>query len=235
MGNGCLILGLLEVFDKETLLSPYLFILCMEKLSLAIIEAVDQKIWLPNKVSKNGPYISYLFFADDVLLFTKAKTSQARMIDKMFDMFSKASGLKVSLAKSRAFYSKGVTRPKIEKLTSIHSIRCTFSLEKYLGFPIFKGRARKVDFDFIVEKMQSRLASWKHRFLNKAGRLALASSVLSSIPNYYMQIYWLPQSICAQIDKTTRDFIWKGNSNKGICLVGWEKITMPKRIGGLEI
>jgi len=40
------------------------------------------------------------FFADDVLLFTKAKPSQAQVINKISEDFCSISGLKVSLEKS---------------------------------------------------------------------------------------------------------------------------------------
>jgi hypothetical protein len=92
--------------------------------------------------------------------------------------------LKINLSKSRAFYSTGTPQPKINWHPSISGIRSTTSLDKYLGFPILKGRAKRSDFHFIIEKMQSRLASWKHRLLNKPGRVTLASYVLSSIPSY---------------------------------------------------
>ncbi|CAJ2643293.1 unnamed protein product [Trifolium pratense] len=179
--------------------------------------------------------MSHLLFADDVLLFTKAKNSQIRFITDLFERFSNASGLKINLSKSRAFYSTGTPSAKIDKLTSISGIRSTTSLDKYLGFPILKGRAKRSDFHFIINKMQSRLASWKNRLLNKPGRLALASSVLSSIPTYYMQVSWLPQSICDSIDQTTRNFLWRDSNNKGIHLVGWDKIARPKIQGGLGI
>jgi hypothetical protein len=66
---------------------------------------------------------------------------------------------------------------------SITCIRSTASLDKYLGFPILNGRAKRSDFLFIIEKMQSRLASWKNKLLNKPGRLTLAESVPISIPS----------------------------------------------------
>lgn len=69
--------------------------------------------------------------------------------------------------------------------------------------------------------------------LYKAGRITLAKSVLNLIPTYYMQLAWLPESICSQIDRTTRDFIWKGSSENGIHSVKWQIVTMPKRNGGL--
>lgn len=69
-------------------------------------------------------------------------------------------------------------------------IRSTPKLDKYLGFPMIHGRMTKGGFEFIVEKMQTRLASWKNKMLNKAGRVTLAKSVLNSIPIYYMQVAW---------------------------------------------
>jgi hypothetical protein len=56
-------------------LSPYIFVLCMESLSQVIIKEVDDGHWNPVRLSKNGPPLSHLFFADDVLLFTKATNS----------------------------------------------------------------------------------------------------------------------------------------------------------------
>jgi len=78
-------------------------------------------------------------------------------------------------------------------------------------------------------------SSSKNRLLNRTGRLTLASSVLSSIPTYYMQINWLPQNICDSIDQITRNFLWKGTNNKGIHLVNWKKFTSPNSAGGLGI
>jgi len=86
-------------------LSPYLFILCMEKLYLAINNAVFQREWEPIQIKSTGLQVSHLLFADDVLLFIKAINSQIRFVTDLFDRFSKASRLKINLSKSRAFYS----------------------------------------------------------------------------------------------------------------------------------
>ncbi|PNX93226.1 ribonuclease H, partial [Trifolium pratense] len=216
-------------------LSPYLFVICMEKLSLAISEAVQKNSWSPVQISKNGPRFSHLFFADDVLLFSKATCAQGRTIANLFNSFSIASGLKINCVKSRVLFSKGVPRSKRDKITNLSSIRSTNSLGNYLGFPMVTGRVKKADFAFIIDKLNSRLASWKNKLLSKPGRVTLAKSVMNSIPTYYMQISWLPSSICSQIDMMTRKFIWKGNSNKGIHLVGWNVVTKSKEDGGLGV
>ena len=145
------------------------------------------------------------------------------------------SRLKINLSKSRDFYSIGTPQAKFNRLSSISGIHNTTSLDKYLGCPMLKGRAKRSDFLFIIEKMQTGLASWKNKLLNKSGRWALTSFVLSSIHSYYMQIAWLHQSICDSIDQTTQNFIWKDSNNKGIHLVGWKKIVRPKHQGGLGI
>lgn len=112
-------------------LSPYLFVLYMEKLSLVITEAVNERRWF--KVAMNGPCVSHLFFENGVPLFTKAKSSQARLLPSIFENFSKVSWLKVNISKFGAFFSSGVTRNKADKFTSITSTRSTTSLDKYLG------------------------------------------------------------------------------------------------------
>lgn len=56
-------------------MSPYLFVLCMEKVALLIQEKVHEHKWLPIQVSRGGLLVSHLFFADDCLLFTQAKVS----------------------------------------------------------------------------------------------------------------------------------------------------------------
>lgn len=62
--------------------------------------------WEPIQISRNGPLVSHLFiFPGEVLLFAKAKASQAKVIKRVLDSFCSISGLKVSLAKSRVSFS----------------------------------------------------------------------------------------------------------------------------------
>lgn len=48
---------------------PYIFVLCLEYLSNLINKVVNDKICTGIKASRNGPVISHLFFADDLMLF----------------------------------------------------------------------------------------------------------------------------------------------------------------------
>lgn len=80
----------------------------MEKLSLLINKKVNRGEWKPLKCGRHGPGVSYLLFADDLLLFTSASISQVRTVNMTIGEFCRASGLKVNLAKSKALCSGGV-------------------------------------------------------------------------------------------------------------------------------
>jgi hypothetical protein len=100
---------------------------------------------------------------------------------------------------------------------------------------MLQGKARKQDFVDVYDRIVSKLASWKSRLLNKPGRVVLANAVISSFPSYQMQIQWLLQGMCDDLDKTVRRFIWKGTGDSGMHLVGWDKISQPRRYGGLGV
>ncbi|GAU35137.1 hypothetical protein TSUD_394630 [Trifolium subterraneum] len=168
-------------------LSPYLFVLCMEFLSHIIIKNIDDGLWKPVRLSRNGPPLFHLFFADDVLLFAKATKSQALIIGSTLKRFADYLGLKVNITKSKVFFSSTIRRGKISSIVASTNINRTLSLEKYPGFPMMHGRLQRRDFEFLEEKISKLLASWQHNLLNKAG----------------------------------------------LHLVGWDKITKPKKLGGL--
>lgn len=59
-------------------LSPYLFILCMERLGHMISREVKKRKWKGLKLSAKGPILTHLFFADDLLLFGEASVEQLK-------------------------------------------------------------------------------------------------------------------------------------------------------------
>jgi hypothetical protein len=177
-------------------LSPYLFVLCMERLGAMISKSVRDGTWKPMQICKDGTKLSHLFFADDVLLFTKATVTQAQVVKEVLDQFCSMSGLKVSFEKSKFCTSTGVCRQLRDRISGSSQIQATNRFNKYLGFKMFYGRVSRQDFSDIYDRFSSKLASWKSRLLNKPGRVVLANAIISSLPSYRMQTHWFPQTLC---------------------------------------
>lgn len=87
-------------------LSPHLFIICMERLSLYIQQLVKDDVWEPMSISRGDPQISHMLFADDILLSAKAKEPQFEMINSTLDLFCMEPELKVNPLKSKLMFSR---------------------------------------------------------------------------------------------------------------------------------
>ena len=105
-----------------------------------------------------------------------------------------------------------------------------------MGFPLRSNGRSTRDFDFVVEKVQAKLSSWKGKLLSPAGRVVLVQSVTYAIPAYYMQNVALPAKICTKLNKINRDFLWGSTvEKKKMHMVSWEKVCRPKNLGGLGL
>ena len=72
------------------LLSPYLFILCLERLSIKLDEAVRDK--LIHRINFRARVrLSHLFFVDDILLFTRAAIRDCKNLGRLLLNFCESS------------------------------------------------------------------------------------------------------------------------------------------------
>lgn len=74
---------------------------------------MEEGNWHPFQLLGRGTCISHLFFADDLILFAKASADQTGAVKACLDDFCLALGEKVSLAKSKIFFSENVNRPSV--------------------------------------------------------------------------------------------------------------------------
>ena len=89
-------------------LSPYIFVMCMEKLSHIICDATNNQQWIPLKASKNDHSISHIMFVDDLILFNEATNTQILVIIQCLSKFCEISSQRVNKNKSHIFFSKNV-------------------------------------------------------------------------------------------------------------------------------
>ena len=124
-------------------LSPYLFLLCSEGLNGLIEHAVDCKHIEGISLCRNGPKISQLFFADDSLLFCRARVGDMEKIQEFLGIYERASGQKINSDKTTLFFSNNasiVTKEEIKILLRVSEIK---EYERYLGLLTVVGRKKR--------------------------------------------------------------------------------------------
>lgn len=201
----------LEAFVKVAL-SPYILMICMEKLSHLIMDAVESKEWCPIRAGRHGPPISHLLSADDLLLFAEASSSQMNCILRVLNLFCSTSGHSINREKTNMFFSINVAVGTINEIAQCTGFSISHSIGKYLGVFYHGGKGKKDNSKGIIEKMDSKLAGWKSQCLSMADQITLAKSVLGYMACYPMQHTRIPSSICMEIEKCQREFVW-GSSN----------------------
>ena len=57
---------------------------------------------------------------------------------------------------------------------------------KYLGFHLKPNSYKKIDWVWLLSKIEKRIGAWSHKCLSRAGRLVLVKVVLEA-----MSVYWM--------------------------------------------
>lgn len=92
---------------------------------------------------KDGPKLSHMFFADDLVLIVEASMAQIDVLISCLDRFCASSGQKVGNSKSRIFRSKNVSHGLSKALSRKFGCSLTNNLGRYLGVPLLHGRITK--------------------------------------------------------------------------------------------
>jgi len=217
-------------------ISPYLFVLCMDKLSHMILHEVNQGKWKSIKVGRRGPEVSHLMFADDLLLFGEATEIQMQCATHILHQFCMLSGQRISNEKTNMFFSKNVSRGMREVLVQLSRFRKTHSLGKYLGVPLLGRAPRKEDFQYIIDQLNSKLAGWKANHLSFAGRVTLVKSVIEAVPIYPMMTTYIPKRCIDEMQRIQRSFVWGDtDTTRRHHAISWDIVTQPKCYGGLGL
>ena len=175
-------------------------------------------------------------FADDLVLFAEASEEQALIIQDCLNKFSSMSGQKVNQAKSRILLSSNVDARAATRISDIIGIPCIEDLGKYLGVPTLSKRVTRATFQHILDRVEKRLSGWRTKFLSLAGRVTLIRTTVAAIPAYTMQTCRLPRSVCDDLDRKIRRFLWAGTSGERKAhLVAWATVTRSVSEGGLGI
>ena len=75
---------------------------------------------------------------------------------------------------------------EVEMFASITSCKAGSLPFMYLGLPVGKSMSRFDAWNEVINRVNSRLSSWKSRLLSIGGCLTLAKLVLGALPFFYL-------------------------------------------------
>ncbi|KAM6543834.1 hypothetical protein CsatB_008281 [Cannabis sativa] len=216
-------------------LSPYLFLLVVEGLSVIIPSKEHLALFKDISICRSSPSISHMLFADDSLLFTQVSHHNSSYIQDILSTYNKAMGQFVNLAKSSVLFSRNTSHHDKHYFLSSLGMADKPFIDTYLGVPQCFARSKKSSFHFILQRASSKLSVWKSKLFSKAGKEVLLKAVIQAILSYVMSCYRVPQSICKQLEKLMANFWWgaKGQNKSKIHWKSWHNLCKSKFFGGL--
>ncbi|CAM8999016.1 unnamed protein product [Rhodiola kirilowii] len=173
-------------------LSPYLFIICTEGVSALINHYKQCGLIDGIKICQRATVVSHLLFADDSLIFMKITDNSIRHVKALLSEYEYISGQSVNYHKSEAVLSRNAPEHLIAAFESVLGVKLVQKHCKYLRVPLLLNRKRSDTFQSLLDKLWSKIQGWKNRLLSVGGRHTLVTSVLNTIPLYWLSCFSLP-------------------------------------------
>eukprot|EP00253_Pinus_taeda_P025817 PITA_25817 len=141
-------------------LSPFLFIIMGETLSLHLENKRRLKEITGIDIVRGAKGINHSLFADDTLLIGGASSLMARRFKKTLDLFLQASGGKLNNSKCMIYtWNVPIHITQIISLIMEIPAQGNWSYFKYLGLPLAKDNVKSEIWVKLIEKMRGKLQS----------------------------------------------------------------------------
>jgi hypothetical protein len=211
-------------------LSPFLFIIGTE-----VISRMFHRSLRGFKIARSCSPLNHLLFADDLVIFTTATSSEATIINDCLNKYSSWSGQTVNANKSNILFSKNTAASTILAIRNILPYQITPATAKHLGLPVLYGKSKTAAFSDILDKVNGKIEGWRSKTLSQASKTTLIKAVVSALPSYAMSSFQFPDGLCNQLDSAFKNFWWgfPKDKSRNLSLKSWKSMCLPKDQGGL--
>lgn len=205
-------------------LSPFLFILAVEKMADAISSNVNIR-----GISMGNCEINISQYADDSTIFVRDSGSLETMLDQVRD-FGLVSGLHLNTDKCEGLLVKctpllGPLGSQISFSDRIHVLGLDFYASPPTEDSITSGYTK------YVTKMSNICAVWQSRRLPIKGKVTVLNSLVLPIIYYIASNSYCPNTVISQVNAVVTNFLWNGNRSK----ISMKTLILPVREGGLGL
>ncbi|KAL5577529.1 hypothetical protein UlMin_019228 [Ulmus minor] len=215
-------------------LSPYLFVICAHGFSELLINFERQNLFKGVKIAPSCPSITHLFFADDSLIFCRAKRADCFQLRQCLVLYEKASGQSINFDKSALSFSPNTGEMDREEICAMFGVTQVEGHDMYLGVPTFSMRNKRLQFGYIRDRVFKKLQGWKEKKFSQGGKEVLLKAVIQAIPIYAMSYYIISDGIVKEIEAACERFSWGTTSDhKRVHWINWKDLCKPKSLGGM--
>lgn len=171
--------------------------------------------------------LSHLFFADDAVIFCKAKEDKVHEVMDVLKCYAEAFGQVINRDKSSLHFRANCSRQRRKRLVLVPILR----VERILVTLTFDHRRR---WSLRGEALEGRINGWVKQFISPVEREVLIKLAAMALPNCAMPYFKLPVDLCKELELAIAKFWWKGNRDRsGMHWLSWQKMKRRKNIGGL--
>ena len=178
--------------------------------------------------------MSYLGYADDVLIFSSASMESLRLVKQVLTDYEAVSGQRINAGKSCFLVHPTTSSSKRLGIQRVTGFSYKLFRIKYLGFPLYCGRRKKDFFGGLCQAVTLRVLSWQNRLLSQGGRIVLLKHVLSAMPTYLLMAVSPPKAIFKELEGIFSNFLW-GSTDEGPKhhWIRWKDLCGSREEGGL--
>ena len=146
----------------------------------------------------DGVKLSHMQFADDTLFLCPNNRDCLLNFRHLVDCFLVMSSLHINYGKIVLIFFRcdevWVEDIKVQLRYSKAQLAV-----RYLGIPLGTSPKRISTWQLVLDKIQKRLATWKAKFLSRAGRLVLIKYVFNNLSLYYLSLFKIFKSVARKI------------------------------------
>lgn len=174
--------------------------MCTEGLHGLLSRAANNDDIWGESLCWNGPKITHLLFADDSLIFYRAKEEECQSLLQVLAKYERTSGQQINHIKTTIFFSKSTTADNQIVIQNMLGVNIVRQYEKYLGLPLLVGQNKNESFIYIKQQVWKRIQGWEGKLLSQAGQEILTKMVAQSLPTYTMACFKLPVSLYHELE-----------------------------------
>ena len=135
--------------------------------------------------------------------------------------------------KSSVYFSPNTAEPVRWMLKAVLNISVEAFNERYLGLPTAVGRITSETFEYLRERIRSKLQGGTERLISCAGREVRLKAVAQAIPTHSMSCFKLTKKVCKGFSSIMARYWWSSSIEcRSLHWIDWPSLAKPKVAGG---